>query len=507
MDKGGEKVRRCEGETVVRLNLGSGDWPLWGYENLDIKNGRSVYPLGYGDETVDEVRASHLLEHFSVAEGIEAMAEWYRVLRPGGRLRVAVPDFAKIVQIWQGTGPWRLGTANIRSQEDRRLLWRAWLLGGQVDRDDFHKSVYDESHLRALFEATGFERVGLWDGEMDSSAEWVSLNVEGWKGVRSAECGVRSAECGVRSADGNGRGVDLSLATPMPCEAVGCRLEAAGTAKKGMDGMDGMDRVGRCEGEKVGKGEETQETHVGLRTVEAVGATPAGAVDVKIAALLSCPRVGWNDAWGYIQQALRPFKIPVWRCMGAYWEQGVQNTMEDMVAAGMDWILVLDYDSVFTERHLDAMFGWFGRRPDVDALVPAQVKRGTDYALASVMSLSPVEEAPVGQLIRLNTGHFGCTLIRVESLVKAQKPWFWSQPGPGGTWRHAETAGEPGWEGRMDADIWFWHQWRLAGNTVWLAPDVRIGHLELQVAEFDEALQARRVYVDAWTKRELNTTG
>ncbi|TXH51087.1 MAG: hypothetical protein E6Q97_19150, partial [Desulfurellales bacterium] len=61
----------------MKLNLGSGDYPLEGYINLDAKHSDQLFPLvpnrypgdgipqgGLTSNSADEVRASHVLEHF-----------------------------------------------------------------------------------------------------------------------------------------------------------------------------------------------------------------------------------------------------------------------------------------------------------------------------------------------------------------------------------------------------------------------------------------------------------
>lgn len=76
-------------------------------------------------------------------------------------------------------------------------------------------------------------------------------------------------------------------------------------------------------------------------------------------------------------------------------------------------------------------------------------------------------------------------------------PWFKSEPGPNGSWRHEDCLHE---------DIWFWHQWKKAGKTLYLAPDVRVGQLEMTVVEFDEDMRAQRLRINDWMKREYGRT-
>ena len=47
-------------------------------------------------------------------------------------------------------------------------------------------------------------------------------------------------------------------------------------------------------------------------------------------------------------------------------------------------------------------------------------------------------------------------------------PWFWEQPNADGEWA----------AGRLDPDIYFWRKWQDAGNTLYLANRVSIGHLQ-----------------------------
>jgi len=78
-------------------------------------------------------------------------------------------------------------------------------------------------------------------------------------------------------------------------------------------------------------------------------------------------------------------------------------------------------------------------------------------------------------------------------LVDVPKPWFKSEP---------DENGEYG-DNRLDDDIWFWHQWRLAGKTIYVTPRVSIGHLEEMVAEFDDDLNQRHVYLNEWREKNL----
>lgn len=86
----------------MRLNLGSGDNRLAGWVNVDLERSDqnvdlSRWPWPWADGEVQDILASHVLEHFSRDDGRRFLAECARVLRPGGRVWLAVPDLDRFI--------------------------------------------------------------------------------------------------------------------------------------------------------------------------------------------------------------------------------------------------------------------------------------------------------------------------------------------------------------------------------------------------------------------------
>jgi len=73
------------------------------------------------------------------------LQEWYRVLKPGGKLRLAVPDFAQMASLYM----------------EKKYPLESFLgpLYGKMKMDDetiYHKTVYDFDSLAKLITEVGF---------------------------------------------------------------------------------------------------------------------------------------------------------------------------------------------------------------------------------------------------------------------------------------------------------------------------------------------------------------
>lgn len=373
-------------QNTLRLNIGAGETVIPGFVAIDRKLGTEAFPLKYPDNSVEEIRCSHMLEHLSYQDVDVALKEWYRVLKPGGRLRVSVPDVKKV--------------AKLTAEDAYDQNWRFFLMGGQTDGDDFHRSAFDETILGTYLEQCGFDRVQPWvSPNTDSAALPISLNLEAFKPVGAT--------------------------------------------------------------------------------------TTTPAVTAKVRAIIGLPRIGWNDTWQSILDAMKEKNIPVETHQGCFWWQNMQQGLSRALKDGIDWVITLDYDSMILPFHVERLLEILGTRPDIDAIAALQMRRGAETPLFSTgKTTAELSREPY----RVNTAHFGLTAIRVAKLATMQKPWLIDEPDKNGDYGGEHT----------DADITFWKKWTAAGNSVYVAPDVRIGHLELLVSEFDENYQPRHYQVGQW---------
>jgi len=154
---------------MVKLNLGAGDTVIDGYTPIDRKFGQEVFPLPgkYVENSIDEIRASHVFEHFPYRQCFAVLKHWVSRLKPGGIIKIAVPDFNRIIE------PYTRG-------EKTNVL--GYLFGGQIDDNDFHKATFDKTSLSDLMTAAGLRDLTEWKSEInDAAALPVSLNIQGRK--------------------------------------------------------------------------------------------------------------------------------------------------------------------------------------------------------------------------------------------------------------------------------------------------------------------------------------
>ena len=92
------------GPHQTRLNLGAGSSRIQDYLSVDLDPNTQpdisaqIDHLPYRAGSVDEIIAYHVIEHVNYWEAEAALAEWYRVLRPGGSIALECPNVEWLVQ-------------------------------------------------------------------------------------------------------------------------------------------------------------------------------------------------------------------------------------------------------------------------------------------------------------------------------------------------------------------------------------------------------------------------
>ena len=104
------------------------------------------YGIPLNDNTVDFVYSSHFLEHLFLKDAQSLLKESWRVLKPGGVVRVSVPDLAYAVKIYN------LG-------QKREMLENYFFVNDDNSYYARHKYMYDFSLLSEELEKAGFKNI------------------------------------------------------------------------------------------------------------------------------------------------------------------------------------------------------------------------------------------------------------------------------------------------------------------------------------------------------------
>ncbi len=98
-------------EGPLRLLLGGRTTKLEGWKNVDLYDSEGVDIRADAsklfmvkDQSVSEIYASHILEHFSHTKTLDVLKEWNRVLKIGGKVYISVPDFDAMIKLYAKCG-------------------------------------------------------------------------------------------------------------------------------------------------------------------------------------------------------------------------------------------------------------------------------------------------------------------------------------------------------------------------------------------------------------------
>lgn len=180
---------------MKRLEIGSGNRPLDGYEHLDINpdcpHVEYVAPMDdipVEDNTFDEVNSIHVIEHQPWPNTLNTLQEWVRVLKPGGLVYIATPNLRFIAEAYMEAQKgnrtnFMRDYSIMHPLEQEKLclngipnpaLWANFKIMSSTGKWDQHFACYDADMLTALLKKAGCSKT-----EVIHDTD--SLVVKGWK--------------------------------------------------------------------------------------------------------------------------------------------------------------------------------------------------------------------------------------------------------------------------------------------------------------------------------------
>jgi len=158
----------------IMIHLGCGDIASPEFINVDARPGPHIHYICdvrdlsiFTDDYADLVYACHVLEHIRHRALRKTLWEWRRIIKPGGVLRLSVPDFDKIVHIYES------------SDHDINSILGP-LMGGQGYRYNIHCSVFNHNYLTDRLKEVGFSEVRKWDPnsvEYHDFQDWANSDI------------------------------------------------------------------------------------------------------------------------------------------------------------------------------------------------------------------------------------------------------------------------------------------------------------------------------------------
>ncbi|MGP1675523.1 MAG: class I SAM-dependent methyltransferase [Burkholderiales bacterium] len=138
-----------EPSTARRLHIG-GKYNVPGWEVLNANPAPYVDHVcdatdlsRFPDNTFAEIYSSHVVEHFDYAGQL-------RVMRPGGALRVSVPDMNVLAGLFLNNRDFSI---------DERFFVMRMIFGGHVDQYDYHLVGLNEEFLASFLGSAGFTQI------------------------------------------------------------------------------------------------------------------------------------------------------------------------------------------------------------------------------------------------------------------------------------------------------------------------------------------------------------
>jgi predicted SAM-dependent methyltransferase len=140
----------------MKLHLGCGKRYIPGFIHIDaidyphIDHIATIDNLSFiSNNSVELIYNCHVLEHFKRRDVARVLKEWHRILKPNGILRISVPDFSQLCEIY------------------RKYGCLDQVIGAIFGRQDYlyniHYNIFDLSTITQQLHEAGFVNISKYE--------------------------------------------------------------------------------------------------------------------------------------------------------------------------------------------------------------------------------------------------------------------------------------------------------------------------------------------------------
>ena len=173
----------------LKLHIGCGDHILDGWLNSDLDPvSKKIFHLNatwsfpFKKDFFNYIFSEHMIEHITYSQGQHMLSECFRVLKPGGKIRLTTPDFDFLVNLYS------------TNKTEEQLLYIKWFTDNHIPNPPFYKDsfvinyymklfghqfIYDEQILHNSLEQAGFINITRYFVGESGDEELKGLENEG----------------------------------------------------------------------------------------------------------------------------------------------------------------------------------------------------------------------------------------------------------------------------------------------------------------------------------------
>lgn len=175
----------------MRLNLGSHNKRIEGYlnvdaldlPNVDIRHDLTIFPYPFETDSAEEILMIEVLEHISFRETDAVLKECLRILKPGSKIHIQVPDCGEMMFCFWNGQICDCVPHKIKNIDEAKALlncpkcngygrvhpnrWLYAFLGAQKHEYDIHRNLFTKERLESYLKNAGFNKINFLNDPLD----------------------------------------------------------------------------------------------------------------------------------------------------------------------------------------------------------------------------------------------------------------------------------------------------------------------------------------------------